>query len=69
MLLSLPGVSPFEFRAICDVFGIDPDDTGGPSFGFTIATAAPGPIRTSLGFDMIIGAGLEITAEARGPQS
>ncbi len=56
VLLALPGVAPFEFGVICEVFGIDRSETGGPAFDFTIATADPGPVRTSLGFDMIIDA-------------
>ncbi|MET4703261.1 helix-turn-helix domain-containing protein [Frigoribacterium sp. UYMn621] len=64
VLLALPGVAPFEFGVICEVFGIDRSDMGGPSFDFTIATAIPGPVRTSLGFDMIIQSGLDVAADA-----
>jgi transcriptional regulator GlxA family with amidase domain len=64
VLLALPGVAPFEFGVICEVFGIDRSATGGPRFDFTIATADPGPVRTSLGFTMNITAGLEIAADA-----
>jgi transcriptional regulator GlxA family with amidase domain len=62
--LALPGVAPFEFGVICEVFGIDRTAMGGPKFDFTIATADPGPVRTSLGFDMMITAGLEAAANA-----
>ena len=64
VLLALPGVAPFEFGVICEVFGIDRTSTGGPAFDFTIATAEPGPVRTSLGFEMTITAGLEVAADA-----
>ena len=64
VLLALPGVAPFEFGVVCEVFGIDRSDMGGPSFDFTIATATPGPVRTSLGFDMMIENGLESAADA-----
>jgi transcriptional regulator GlxA family with amidase domain len=64
VLLALPGVAPFEFGVICEVFGIDRSATGGPSFDFTIATADPGPVRTSLGFTMTIADGLEAAADA-----
>jgi transcriptional regulator GlxA family with amidase domain len=64
VLLALPGVAPFEFGVICEVFGIDRSSTGGPAFDFTIATAEPGPVRTSLGFEMTITAGLEVAADA-----
>ncbi|WP_394769532.1 GlxA family transcriptional regulator [Lacisediminihabitans sp.] len=64
VLLALPGVAPFEFGVVCEVFGIDRLDSGGPAFDFTIATAAPGPVRTSLGFDMIIEHDLAAAADA-----
>ena len=64
VLLALPGVAPFEFGVICEVFGIDRSEMGGPAFDFTIATANPGPIRTSLGYEMIINAGLDVAADA-----
>jgi transcriptional regulator GlxA family with amidase domain len=64
VLLALPGVAPFEFGVICEVFGIDRSDSGGPSFDFTIATAEPGPVRTSAGFDLLIESGLDVAAGA-----
>jgi len=64
VLLALPGVAPFEFGVICEIFGIDRTATGGPGFDFTIATADPGPVRTSLGFTMDIQTGLEVAAGA-----
>jgi transcriptional regulator GlxA family with amidase domain len=64
VVLALPGVAPFEFGVLCEVFGIDRSDSGGPAFDFTIATAEPGPVRTSLGYDMIIETGLETAASA-----
>jgi transcriptional regulator GlxA family with amidase domain len=64
VLLALPGVAPFEFGVICEVFGIDRTATGGPAFDFTIATAEPGPVRTSIGFEMIIDAGLDAARDA-----
>jgi transcriptional regulator GlxA family with amidase domain len=64
VLLAIPGVAPFEFGVVCEVFGIDRSDTGGPRFDFTIATADPGPVATSLGFDMIIENGLDAAAHA-----
>jgi transcriptional regulator GlxA family with amidase domain len=64
VLLALPGVAPFEFGVVCEVFGIDRTETGGPSFDFTIATADPGPVRTSLGFTMNIESDLSVAADA-----
>lgn len=64
VLIALPGVAPFEFGVVCEVFGIDRSDSGGPKFDFTIATAQPGPVPTSVGYDMIIEQDLAIAADA-----
>jgi transcriptional regulator GlxA family with amidase domain len=64
VLLAIPGLEPFEFGVICEVFGIDRSDSGGPAFDFTIATAQPGPVRTSLGFTMVIDNDLSAAADA-----
>ena len=64
VLLTIPGLAPFEFGVICEIFGIDRSESGGPTFDFTIATADPGPVRTSLGFDMFIQNGLDVAADA-----
>lgn len=64
VLLALPGVAPFEFGVVCEVFGIDRSSGGGPAFDFTIATADPGPVRTSLGFTMNIPNDLSVAAHA-----
>ena len=64
VLLAIPGVAPFEFGVVCEVFGIDRSDTGGPRFDFTIATATPGPVETSLGYDMMIAHDLSVAADA-----
>jgi transcriptional regulator GlxA family with amidase domain len=63
-LLAIPGVAPFEFGVVCEVFGIDRSDTGGPRFDFTIVTADPGPVPTSLGYDMVIANDLSAAADA-----
>ena len=64
VLLAIPGVAPFEFGVVCEVFGVDRSDTGGPAFDFTIATADPGPVTTSLGYDMHISHDLSVAADA-----
>jgi transcriptional regulator GlxA family with amidase domain len=64
VLIALPHVAPFEFGVICEVFGIDRSDMGGPCFDFSIATAEPGPVPTSLGYDMVIANDLSATADA-----
>jgi transcriptional regulator GlxA family with amidase domain len=62
--LALPGTAPFEFGVICEVFGIDRSDSGGPAFEFAVATADPGPVELSLGFSMNIEQDLSIAADA-----
>ncbi len=63
-LIAIPGVAPFEFGVVCEVFGIDRSDSGGPAFDFTIATAEPGAVPTSLGYDMMIEHDLSVAADA-----
>lgn len=64
VLLAMPGVAPFEFGLVCEVFGIDRSEMGGPTFEFTIATANPGPVPTNLGYDMVITSDLSVAADA-----
>ena len=63
-LLAIPGTAPFEFGVICEVFGIDRSDSGGPTFDFTIVTAKPGKVPTSLGFALVIDNDLSGAADA-----
>lgn len=62
--LALPETAPFEFGTVCEVFGVDRSDQGGPSFAFAVATPDPGPVATSLGFPMIIEQDLSVCADA-----
>lgn len=62
--VTLPGLAPFEFGVICEVFGIDRSEHGGPSFDFHVTAAEPGPIRTKLGFDIIVTEDLATAADA-----
>ncbi len=62
--ITLPGMAPFEFGVICEVFGIDRSDQGGPQFDFHIVAAEPGPIPMKLGFDIVVHEGLEAAADA-----
>ena len=62
--LAIPGLAPFEFGVLCEVFGIDRKDAGAPEFEFRIATADPGAIRTSLGFDIVVTDDLSGAADA-----
>ena len=64
VVIALPEMAPFEFGVICEVFGIDRSDMGGPVFDFHIVAAQPGPVRTKLGFDIIVREGLDEAADA-----
>jgi transcriptional regulator GlxA family with amidase domain len=62
--VTLPGMAPFEFGVICEVFGIDRTEHGGPTFEFHVTAAEPGPIRTKLGFDIQVTEDLSAAADA-----
>lgn len=62
--IALPGVAPFELGVVCEVFGIDRSDTGGPTFQFAVCTEHPGPIPTKVGFDIVVHEGLAAAAGA-----
>lgn len=64
VVLAIPGIAPFEFGVICEVFGVDRSESGGPTFDFTIATAKPGRVPTNLGFDMVVENDLSAASEA-----
>lgn len=62
--ITLPGMAPFEFGVLCEVFGIDRSEHGGPVFDFHVTAAEPGPIRTKLGFDILVREDLSAAADA-----
>jgi len=62
--IAMPDVAPFELGVVCEVFGIDRTDTGGPSFAFTVCTEVPGPVPTKMGFDLVVRDGLDAAADA-----
>lgn len=62
--IALPGITPFELGVVCEIFGIDRRDTGGPVFDFTVCTPVPGPVPTKGGFDALVTADLSATATA-----
>jgi transcriptional regulator GlxA family with amidase domain len=62
--IALPGLAPFEFGVICEVFGIDRSEQGGPAFDFHVSAPVPGPIRTKLGFDIVVNEDLSPAADA-----
>jgi transcriptional regulator GlxA family with amidase domain len=57
--IAIPQMAPFEFGVICEVFGIDRSEQGGPTFDFHVVAAEPGSIPTKLGFDVVVHEGLE----------
>ena len=62
--VALPGVAPFELGVVCEVFGIDRADSGGPSFDFTVSGVEPGRIPSKVGFDIVLDHGHEATETA-----
>lgn len=62
--IALPNVAPFELGVVCEIFGIDRSDTGGPSFDLTVCTPVPGRVPTKLGMEIVVPHGLEATADA-----
>jgi transcriptional regulator GlxA family with amidase domain len=62
--VALPGMAPFEFGVICEVFGIDRSDQNGPVFDFRVVTAEPGALRTKIGFDIVVHDDLSAAADA-----
>ena len=64
VVLAIPGTAPFEFGVICEVFGVDRTDSGGPTFDFHIVTADPGPVEMSLGFSINVPDDLSAAADA-----
>ncbi|MDM8083828.1 helix-turn-helix domain-containing protein [Cellulomonas cellasea] len=60
----LPGVAPFELGVVCEVFGIDRSDTGGPCFDLTVCGIEPGVVPTKIGMSIVVEHGLEAAAHA-----
>ena len=63
-MVVLPGVPPFEFGVVCEVFGSDRTAYGVPPFEFRICAETPGMVPTNLGFAIEVGDGLEPIATA-----
>ena len=64
VLLAIPGITPFEFGVVSEVFGIDRRDSGGPAFDFTVATAEPGSVPMSLGMGLSVESDLSVADDA-----
>lgn len=60
----LPGVAPFELGVTCELFGLDRSDMGVPRIDFRLVTPDPGPVRASVGFDLVVRDGLEAAGDA-----
>ncbi len=58
------GVAPFELGVLCEAWGIDRSDTGGPTFDFAVCADRPGPVRTTMGFSLQVEHGLDRVAAA-----
>jgi len=58
-VIVLPGCAPFELGVVCEVFGIDRSDMGVPRIAFDLVTEHPGPVPTSIGFDVVVDRGLD----------
>jgi len=63
-VLAWDGVAPFELGVVCEAFGIDRSDEGLPVMDFAVCGIEPGPVRTSIGFEVTPTHGLERAAEA-----
>jgi transcriptional regulator GlxA family with amidase domain len=75
--LVLPGLAPFEFGVICEVFGIDRSADGVQNFDFKVCGPEAGrPLRMSIGasiipdhdFSALIGADLVAVPAISGPE-
>lgn len=65
-VIVLPGLSPFEFGILCDVFGEDRSglDVGLPKFDFRICTPEPGLVPTGKGFSIQVDKDMTAAADA-----
>lgn len=62
-ILALPGLAPFEFGLLWEVFGIDRREHGGPHFDVRIVTAEPGLVPTNAGYSLHIENDLSAAAD------
>src|SRR3954451_3312170 len=46
------GFAAFEFAIGCEVFGVDRTAQGAPALAFAVCSVRPGPVRSSIGFDL-----------------
>lgn len=57
-------VAPFELGVLCEAFGADRTDDDIALIDFAVCGAAPGPVRTTLGFALQVEHGLDRVAQA-----
>jgi AraC family transcriptional regulator, transcriptional activator FtrA len=58
------GFAPFEFAIGCEVFGVDRTPQGLPPFDFAVCSVRPGPVHSSIGFDLTTEHGLDRVEQA-----
>ena len=58
------GVAPFELGVLCEAWGVDRREQGVPYTEFAVAAERPGPVKTSMGFDLEVHHGIERLDEA-----
>ncbi len=52
VVLTYPGIRPFEFGIACEAFGIDRSDAGLPVYDFVVASETAEPVPTTNGFTL-----------------
>lgn len=52
VVLTFPGMRPFEFGVACEAFGIDRSEVGLPVYDFVVASETAEPVPTSNGFTL-----------------
>ena len=63
-VLVIPGMAPFEFGVLCEVFGIDRTEDGVPAIDFRVVAAEPGVQRFQHGLDVVVPHGLDFAEDA-----
>jgi AraC family transcriptional activator FtrA len=58
-VLLLESVVPFDLGVVCQVFGYRRPDLEPMAYTLTLCAAEPGPVRTAIGFPVIVEHGLE----------
>ena len=64
VVLAVPGLAPFEFGVLCEVFGIDRTQDGAPPFDFHVAAAEPGVLPFRHGMSLTVTEDLTVAADA-----